>query len=715
MRLLWPYRDASNSTAVDPMVATGQSTASRTTATTAPAGLGRSPPRPTLTLRVGITGHRPKSGKLPESSFGFVQARLREVFGAIDAALVEIARGQSANYLDAPHKVRLVSALAEGADQLAVSARPSGWTVDAILPFPRESYLDDFRQSAAGDGRDVTAEFLARLAEATTVVELPDDPLIRRKELRPETSPDEYQRRRNAGYTRLGGFLLRQVDLLVAVWDGLPEGGEGGTADVVRAAAEAEIPVVWVHSLQDGFSRMIEETDDEGRPRAPDADCCDGPLREALEFIVCVPSNSAAPAPGENRPSASERLASFLVESWPGPSRWITYDFFKRRIEGKPTRRTIPAETEDGHMGRWEPFGRDGPDAGDLPRRVAEILRPRYAWADALAVDYSHRYRTAYFDTYLLGAAAVLIALTSLFLRELIPVLPWQLLLKAALVILELFVIWRIVGLVRTGRRGRWHEKWLEYRTLAELLFNARFLAYLGEHGRAHHLGNLEPASSAWFLWYLRATIREIGLPDARLEGTYQRVLLDAMDQHVIADEIAWHRDNATTLHRMHAFLHGLGDGCFAWTARVLIGFLALWLIWMALSACNWAANLLAPAGGSSATADGLRAFAASWQPPIDHWLQWLKDVVTFFAAFLPAAAAALAGIRETGDFRKVSARSTKTTAALLELQQEAARARTNLALAQTGDILLSTARVLTEDLAAWQSVYGQKRLELPA
>ena len=261
-----------------------------------PPELGRSPPRPALALRVGITGHRPKPGKLPESSFGFVQERLRELFAAIDAALVEIARGQGAHYLDAPHRVRLVSALSEGADQLAVAARPSGWTVDAILPFPRESYLQDFRQSAAGEGRDVTAGFLACLAEATTVVELPDDPLIRRKELRPETSPDEYQRRRNAGYVRLGGFLLRQVDLLVAVWDGLPEGGEGGTADVVRAAVEAEIPVVWVHSLQDGFSRMIEETDDEGRPRAPDADCRDGPLREALEFIVCLPSNSAAAA-----------------------------------------------------------------------------------------------------------------------------------------------------------------------------------------------------------------------------------------------------------------------------------------------------------------------------------------------------------------------------------------------------------------------------------
>jgi hypothetical protein len=96
-------------------------------------------------------------------------------------------------------------------------------------------------------------------------------------------------------------------------------------------------------------------------------------------------------------------------------------------------------------------------------------------------------------------------------------------------------------------------------------------------------------------------------------------------------------------------------------------------------------------------------------------YLPSLEDIVIAIAAFLPALGAALAGIRETGDFGKVAERSAKTATALKELHQEVARAKRELALDETGDVLLSTAQVLTEDLAAWQSVYGHKRLELPA
>jgi hypothetical protein len=41
--------------------------------------------------------------------------------------------------------------------------------------------------------------------------------------------------------------VLGAVDAMVAVWDGAPAGGHGGTADVVDAARERGVPVtvVW--------------------------------------------------------------------------------------------------------------------------------------------------------------------------------------------------------------------------------------------------------------------------------------------------------------------------------------------------------------------------------------------------------------------------------------------------------------------------------------
>src|SRR5205085_6838703 len=87
---------------------------------------GTHPPRPRLTLRVGISGHRPKPDKLPVDSFPLVQRRLREVFAAIDAALIVAKTANAEFYAAQPHQVRVVSGLAEGADQFAVNARLTG-------------------------------------------------------------------------------------------------------------------------------------------------------------------------------------------------------------------------------------------------------------------------------------------------------------------------------------------------------------------------------------------------------------------------------------------------------------------------------------------------------------------------------------------------------------------------------------------------------------
>ncbi|RKN06530.1 hypothetical protein [Streptomyces radicis] len=48
-------------------------------------------------------------------------------------------------------------------------------------------------------------------------------------------------------YEAAGKELLRRADRLVAVWDGSPPNGRGGTACVVRQAREAGLPVdvVW--------------------------------------------------------------------------------------------------------------------------------------------------------------------------------------------------------------------------------------------------------------------------------------------------------------------------------------------------------------------------------------------------------------------------------------------------------------------------------------
>jgi hypothetical protein len=52
---------------------------------------------------------------------------------------------------------------------------------------------------------------------------------------------------------------------------------------------------------------------------------------------------------------------------------------------------------------------------------------------------------------------------------------------------------------------------------------------------------------------------------------------------------------------------------------------------------------------------------------------------------------------------------------ALKALKQEyAATIDRDITLDETAEMLLKTARVMSEDIAAWQELYGRKRLSLP-
>jgi len=167
-------------------------------------------------MGVGITGHRPN--KLSRPAIPRLTRQLRDTMAALDDA----ARRHGVRTF------RLVSNFAEGTDQIATEAAPKEWTVEAILPFPRDEFLKDFEQSASGDGRDVRGEFRASLARAATVTELPTP-----------AGP------REQGYVAAGRAMLDRIDLLIAVWDGAPP-KSGGTGQIVQEATERKIPVLWL-------------------------------------------------------------------------------------------------------------------------------------------------------------------------------------------------------------------------------------------------------------------------------------------------------------------------------------------------------------------------------------------------------------------------------------------------------------------------------------
>jgi len=195
--------------------------------------MGKAPlPKPRLTARVGVTGHRPE--RLVGADAETLRREIRAVLAAAAAKLSALrsqdaARGASA-FSAEPPLLRVVSSLAEGADRLvAREARallPEGVDVELVcpLPFAREEYARDF----SPDGR---REFEALLA-GSFVFELDGS--------REGGKADE-------AYEAAGRAMLDTSDILIAVWDGQGARGRGGTGQIVAEAARRGRPVVWVH------------------------------------------------------------------------------------------------------------------------------------------------------------------------------------------------------------------------------------------------------------------------------------------------------------------------------------------------------------------------------------------------------------------------------------------------------------------------------------
>jgi hypothetical protein len=151
--------------------------------------------------RIGITGH----ASLSERTAECVADELRAILSA-----------------HAPDDVVGLTCLARGADQIfARVVVELGGSIEVVLP------AADYRERKVTP--DNAAEFDTLLAHASAVHTLP----------LPESNRE--------AYLAASEHVLAEADEVVAVWDGGPPDGRGGTSDVVHAARERGIPVtvVW--------------------------------------------------------------------------------------------------------------------------------------------------------------------------------------------------------------------------------------------------------------------------------------------------------------------------------------------------------------------------------------------------------------------------------------------------------------------------------------
>jgi hypothetical protein len=131
-------------------------------------------------------------------------------------------------------EVALVTSLAEGADRLVARiALDLGYALVCVTPFPRAAFALDFTPPKA-IASDALAEFEALLGRAEAGAGLKMIELS-------GSRTDE-----GAAYAAAGRAVAELSDVVLALWDGAPAKGPGGTADTVAFALGLDRPVLKV-------------------------------------------------------------------------------------------------------------------------------------------------------------------------------------------------------------------------------------------------------------------------------------------------------------------------------------------------------------------------------------------------------------------------------------------------------------------------------------
>ncbi len=148
---------------------------------------------------MGVTGHQ----KLPDPGlWTWVSKTLEKELDRISLPLVG------------------VTCLAAGADQLGAECilRRNG-ELYVVLPFP------DIERSFSGDALHTYRHLLQKASTVEIVDDCPSD---------------------EEAYLAAGKRVVDLSDILIAVWDGMPAKGKGGTADVVAYARTRQVPVIHI-------------------------------------------------------------------------------------------------------------------------------------------------------------------------------------------------------------------------------------------------------------------------------------------------------------------------------------------------------------------------------------------------------------------------------------------------------------------------------------
>ncbi|WP_310468392.1 hypothetical protein [Sphingomonas sp.] len=590
------------------------------------------PPRPPFVLSVGVTGHR--NGALGGGGGDALRGRIGDALALLaDAAEAVRARGSDCFVADAT-RLQFVSPLADGADQIAAEAAlERGYTLHAVLPFGRA----DYRASLADEPS--RARFDALLARAACALELPGE-----------------ERDQPEAYVMTGRATVAHCDVLLAVWDGLPPRGRGGTAEVVQQAIVRGTPVLHVpvdaaqpaRLLWAAFDPAVLTQGEDAMAERPFTREHAEHMLEALLLPPADPQEHAflAQFAGERARRIRARIEYPLLLAAAGVKRFRPGDIREARaVAGIEEEWRHYREQCEHHL----------IDTGSA------VLEAAYSWADRLATHFAQTYRSGHVFNFVLGGLAVCLGLSSFMWPHLL--LP--------MAVLEFLITLAIIANTRVGVRNQWHRRWLDYRQLAERLRPMRSLKLLGIAAPDPPGTPTNPVPRRWIDWYASGMWRAMGCPAGAIDPERARQLAASIAALEVAPQVAYHDRSSGQINLLDQRLESI----------------AAVLFWATLIVCV-------------ATVLG-RAFAPDLLARANNWF-------TLIGAGFPAIGTAVFGIRFQGDFGGSALRSQATANALRQIDAELSK---GVGLNRAADLAEQAARTMLSDLDEWRLVNQQQDL----
>jgi hypothetical protein len=472
---------------------------------------------------------------LPDASVDALRQRIRDTLKMVEAAGTALFERERERFAAAPPRMRLVSPIADGADQIAADmALELGWELQVVMPFSRDYYRTTLGNEPAQE------RFDELLSHAARILELPG-------------SPD----REPESYAMAGRATVAHSDLLVALWDGLKARGRGGTGEVVELAIARGTPIAHIPPEPERPARLLWAAFD------PVVDTMgDDPMAERPLDPVHVDQMLSAILTPPPDPSEQQFLARFFAERLPRFRPRIEYSLLLAVAGVRRIRARDFTEKHGARMVReeWRQFREQCVDAQRIAAPM-EILEEAYSWTDRLATNLAQTYRSGHVFGFVLGGLAVCMGLSAFMLPHL----------KLQEAVLEMVITMAIILNAVVGTKKEWHRRWLDYRQLAERLRPMRSLKLLGIAAPDPPGTETNPVPKRWIEWYASGIWRAMGCPSGTIDRPRANCLAGAVADHEIAPQVAYHEHHAEQIEKLDHRLELIGMMLFVATLVVSI------------------------------------------------------------------------------------------------------------------------------------------------